>query len=122
MEPVIVDSSVWTRHLREPFIPMVNLLRERKVLAHPLVTAELMLGRVKDRTGLMEALRVLPPAPMVEHETVLELIEWEYLHGHGIGYVDAHLLASARARPGVMLWTDNPALCRLAEHFGVAAE
>ncbi|PAX07342.1 type II toxin-antitoxin system VapC family toxin [Sphingomonas lenta] len=122
MGPVIVDSSVWAKHLRRPSLMLRNLLRDRRVLTHPLVTAELMLGRLDDRWELLDAMRALPRAPVAEPDAVLALIETEFLYERKIGYVDANLLASARLRPGVMLWSEDVELIKLAEYFGVAAE
>jgi hypothetical protein len=38
----------------------------------------------------------------------------------GIGYVDAHLLASARLMVGTMLWTRDERLQLAAERLGLA--
>lgn len=52
---------------------------------------------------------------------VLRLIKSANLIGRGIGYVDAHLLASALITPGVKLWTLDQKLHKVAEELGVAA-
>lgn len=61
-------------------------------------------------------MRVATPA----HLTML--IEAEKLYGTGIGYIDAHLLASVRLTPGTQLWTRDKRLRAHAERLGVAAE
>ena len=43
------------------------------------------------------------------------------LHGSGIGWVDAHLLASALVGR-LRLWTTDPALATAAKELGVAYE
>jgi predicted nucleic acid-binding protein len=52
---------------------------------------------------------------------VLSFIEQQSLHGLGIGYVDAHLLASVRLTPGSALWTRDKRLVKIAEKLNVAA-
>jgi predicted nucleic acid-binding protein len=50
---------------------------------------------------------------------VLLLIEREQLMGRGIGYVDAHLLASAKLSHG-QLWSQDRRLVALAQQRGLA--
>ena len=52
---------------------------------------------------------------------VLGFIASHALYGIGIGYVDAHLLASARLTPGSTLWTLDKSLAAAALRLGVAA-
>ena len=54
------------------------------------------------------------------HEEFLDFIETNALYGLGIGYVDAHLLASVRLSPGALLWTRDKRLQQVAERFGLA--
>jgi hypothetical protein len=53
-------------------------------------------------------------------EEVLELIETGALYGLGIGYIDAHLLASVRLTAGTLLWTRDKLLHAVAQKLGVA--
>jgi predicted nucleic acid-binding protein len=50
------------------------------------------------------------------------MIEREKLFGFGIGYVDAHLLASVRLTHGALLWTRDKRLAAAAERLSVAAK
>ncbi len=50
------------------------------------------------------------------------MIEWHNLYSCGIGYVDAHLIASARISPGARLWSRDKRLRTQAERLGVAAD
>ena len=53
-------------------------------------------------------LKALPEAHLLEHEEVLGFLEARHLYGCGIGWVDAHLLASALLT-GCTIWTfDKP--------------
>jgi len=47
-------------------------------------------------------------------------IENARLYGEGVGYVDAHLLASARLMPGAAIWTRDKRLRSSAELMGLA--
>ncbi len=54
-------------------------------------------------------------------EEVAAFIEAERLYGLGIGYSDAHLLASTRLTATTTLWSRDPRLASAAEALGVAA-
>jgi predicted nucleic acid-binding protein len=51
---------------------------------------------------------------------VLGLIDAAALAGKGIGYVDAHLLVSARLTAGALLWTRDKRLRGIAETLGLS--
>jgi hypothetical protein len=53
---------------------------------------------------------------------VLHFIGRHALFGLGIGYVDAHLLASVRLTAGATLWTRDKRLLGVAERLGLAAD
>ena len=75
----------------------------------------------KDRTAVLIDVRRSPSVPVAEHGEVLALVERRRLMGTGIGWVDAHLLASALLAR-VRLWTLDQGLARQARRLGVAAE
>jgi hypothetical protein len=64
----------------------------------------------------------MPQPPLARHADVMRLIEVQQLHSTGIGYVDAHLLASARLTPGGKLWTRDTRLHVQADRLGIAFE
>jgi hypothetical protein len=55
----------------------------------------------------------LPQARVAEQEEVLHLLEARNLHGRGLGWVDAHLLA-ATLLTGCSIWTLDKPLRRAA--------
>src|SRR5258707_855926 len=115
---VLVDTSVWERFLlgRAPFAGGLDELLDRdEVLAHELVHGELLLGD-RGRPGLLASYDKLLRAPTVPHEEVLELVRSRKLWGHGIGWLDAHLLASALTTKSP-LWTADARLAALAEEL-----
>ena len=71
------------------------MLTDGQVLCHPFIVGEIACGALRNRSGILSLLAALPLAPMAEHEEVLRLIDSRGLHGRGIGWIDAHLIASA---------------------------
>ena len=92
---ILVDTSVWVGHLREGNSALARILKDANVLTHPFVIGELGCGNIKDRMRVLSDLGALPAAVPATHQEVLTLIEERRLWGHGIGWIDAHLLASA---------------------------
>ena len=105
MKPVLVDTSVWRRYFSGTATvrPLGGLLDEDgAVLVHPFIIGELVLGGLSTRQeGLFAR---LPSADVVPHEEVLAFVRRRRLVRRGIGWVDAHLLASALTS-SADLWT-----------------
>jgi predicted nucleic acid-binding protein len=92
---VLVDTSVWVTHLRQGEAVLANLLRDGLVLSHPFVTGELACGNLRERALILFSLATLPAATPASDAEVMRLIEDRKLWGRGLGWIDAHLLASA---------------------------
>ena len=118
---VLVDTSVWVAHLQRGNNELAGLLNRAQVLSHPFVLGELALGSLQQRVTVLNALQNLPQAHVASAGEVLSFIATHALHGIGIGYVNAHLLASARLTPGSMLWMLDKRLAAAALRLGVAA-
>lgn len=118
---ILVDTSVWIDHLRISSTALVRLLGEGRVLAHPFVVGELALGNLRHRAAVLEALRQMPRAISATDDEVFSFIETHRLHGLGIGYIDVHLLASARLT-GSRFWTRDQRLAAVAERLNLRAE
>lgn len=116
---IIVDTNVWIDHFHRPDPTLSVLLGELRSRIHPYVLGEIALGALRDRGKTLGALSDLPRAELALHEEVLRLIADRGLHGLGIGYVDAHLLASALLTPGSRLWTHDKRLAAAAERMDV---
>lgn len=117
---ILIDTSVWVDHLRVGDKMLARMLESKEVLVHPYVTGELALGNLPNRTLVLTALLRLPQAPVANHPEVLRFIELNSLFGLGIGYVDAHLLASVRLTPGATLLTRDKRLLAAAERLSLA--
>lgn len=107
---ILVDTSVWIDHLRSGDATLERFLSTGIVLGHPWIVGELALGNLAQRQTVLSLLKALPPAGVATEVEVLGLIDRERLHGRGIGYVDAHLLAATRLTPGARLWTRDKRL------------
>lgn len=115
---ILVDTSVWIAHFRKGGSRLAELLGEAAVLVHPFVVGELACGNLRNRAGILSDLEVLPSAVSATHEEVIRLVEDRKLWGLGIGWIDAHLLASALLSD-CQLWTMDKRLVRAAATAGV---
>ena len=117
---ILVDTSVWVDHFRAPIDEVDGLLAAVMLVQHPFVTGELALGSFKDRVSSLTLLRALPTAKVASEADFLTFVGHQKLAGTGIGFVDAHLLATCRLMPGTLLWSRDKRLERWAESVGVA--
>lgn len=106
---LLVDTSVWIGHLRRSDERLVRALEAGAVLTHPFVIGELACGSLCRRAEFLGELERLPLAAEATHEEVLQMVERHRLYGKGLGWVDLHLLTSARLS-GVELYTSDSAL------------
>ena len=105
----LVDTSIWADHFRQQNETLQLLLDHSQVVIHHLVIGELAMGHVSPRKEVLRSLDMLPKVRQANDLEVREFIEQHKLFGSGIGYVDAHLLASARISQ-VALWTRDKRL------------
>jgi len=115
----LVDTSVWIDHLRQGDDELVAALLAGQVLIHPWVVGELACGNLHDRKQVLDLLQSLPLSPVAVENEVVFFIDQHALMGRGIGYVDVHLLASARLAKA-RLWTRDKRLATVANELGIA--
>jgi predicted nucleic acid-binding protein len=115
---ILVDTSVWIEHLRAGNDRLRTLLFDEQVLCHPFVVGELACGTLQKREEILTMLKALPEAHLLEHEGVMSFLEARRTYGRGIGWVDAHLLASTLLT-GCTLWTFDKPLRRAAAALNV---
>jgi hypothetical protein len=115
---ILVDTSVWIAHFRKAGSRLGELLSEALVLVHPFIVGELACGNLKNRARILSDLEALPSAVSATHEEVMRLIEDRKLWSLGIGWIDAHLLASALLS-NCPFWTLDGRLVRAAAAAGV---
>lgn len=116
---IIVDSSIWIDHITRPEQTLGPLLLRDHALMHPHVLGEIALGRMKNREKVLERFLWLPVPNVAQEGHVLSMIEDDEFWGTGIGYSDAHILASTLITPGGKLWTRDKRLHAQAKRLGV---
>ena len=116
---MLVDTSVWIDHLRQGDAELAAALQAGQVGAHPFVVGELACGNLRARAEVLGLLQSLPPLAVATDKEVLFFMDEHALMGRGIGYVDVHLLASARLG-GALLWTRDQRLHAIATELGLA--
>jgi len=115
---ILVDTSVWVDLWRRGNAQLARLLEQDRVVVHPFVLGELALGRLTRRADVLRDLQALQAPRVAEHAEVLALIDRVPLWGRGIGWVDAHLLASALL-DRLSVWTLDRRLAGAATALGV---
>ena len=68
---------------------------------------------------MLGLLQDLPAAVAAEGAEVLGFVERHGLHGRGIGWVDAHLLAAVALTDGASLWTRDERLRAASQGAGL---
>lgn len=116
---ILVDTSVWIDHLRSGSEELGQLLGRQSVLMHPFVRGEIACGKLLNRAEVLGYLQRLPHAVVAEDGEVIDFIERRALAGRGIGYVDAHLLASCLLTDRATLWTRDMRLAAIAAELDV---
>jgi predicted nucleic acid-binding protein len=114
----LADTSVWVDHLRRGDPHLAQALVADQVFMHPFVLGEIACGNLPKRASTLSELELLPSARPAEDGEVLKFLEQHRLFGKGIGWIDAHLLASAMLTH-CFLWTHDSALARAAFPLGL---
>ena len=115
---ILADTSVWVDHFRKANRRLQNLLLNDRILIHPFIIGEIACGSLGKRTEILGSLRQLPHAATASHDEVIHLIEEHRLRGKGIGWIDAHLLASTLLT-NCRLWTADRRLRAVATELDV---
>lgn len=118
---VLVDTSVWIGFLsgKSPHARGLDaLLSAGEACGHDLVFGELLIGDKGGRRRFLDDYLLMHQAPTVPHGEVAAFVRHRRLHGRGIGWIDAHLLASVVVGRQ-QLWTADPRLAGVAKALGV---
>jgi len=116
---ILLDSSVWIDHIRQPEPGVAAALADGKVIQHPFVTAEISLGSIKDRLRMVTMLEALPAARVVGTGGWWRWVGEAGRQGGGLGGVEALLRACASDWGGPRLWTRDKRLLAQAERLGL---
>jgi hypothetical protein len=115
---MLVDTSVWVDHFRRRDPALAELLERGEVDCHPFIIGEIACGNLRRRTEILTLLQDLPQTPAVEHDEALAFVDTHDLIGSGLGWIDVHLLASARLG-GTFLWSRDRRLAAAAHRLGL---
>lgn len=118
---ILADTSVWVDHFRKGDARLSQFLFASQIAIHPFIVAELALGSLAERAKTLKYLELLPQVRVARTEEVRQMIERHALFGKGIGFVDAHLIASTLLTPHTVLWTRDRRLRELAGRVGVGS-
>jgi predicted nucleic acid-binding protein len=116
---ILVDTSVWVDHFRRRSDDLVRELEQDRVLTHPFIIGELALSGLVRRDEILGLLGSLPRAVAASHEETINAVQRWHLDGRGVGWVDAHLYASALLSAAT-LWTNDKRLRDLSAAAGMA--
>ena len=117
---LLVDTSVWIDHLRCANAQLSQLLCGNQVSMHSMIIGELACGNLHNRSELLALWQQLPKVKEASHQEVLYAIDQYQWMGKGIGYIDAHLLASTLLTDNTVLWTLDKRLQQTSVSLGVA--
>ena len=104
---VLVDTSIWIRFLakRNPYAAELGDLLDRgEAAGHDLIYGELLIGDSGGRREFLKSYGFIHRISTVPHADVVAFASARNLHGRGIGWIDAHLLASTLTSAST-LWT-----------------
>jgi predicted nucleic acid-binding protein len=118
---ILADTSVWVDHFRKRDAALYEQLQRNNIFTHPFIVTELVLGNLPDRQNAIASLDRLPMAKVAQLHEVRRLIEAHSLSRRGIGFVDAHLIASTLITPHTALWSRDRRLRDVAETLGLRA-
>lgn len=118
---IIVDTSIWVDFIRGQPTSLERLLGEARIVLHPFVLGELLLNGLPKRGGFsVDAFAKYAVAPVASVTEVAAFIGWAKLAGTGVGYVDTHLLVSAKMLADGQIMTSDNDLHTQAERFDLA--
>ena len=118
---ILADTSVWIDHFRLKDLKLSELLEANEIIIHSFIIGEIALGSFRQRSVILERLDDLPRLDLASDQEVRYLIEQEKLFSRGIGYVDTQLIASARLKPGTLIWTRDKRFHDIVEQLGLAS-
>ena len=120
---ILVDTSIWIDHINKGGLAHLDyLLAGESVLTHPLVIGEIAMGSLKNRKAQLALQGDLHQITAASDLEVMTLVETAKLHGSGLSYIDAHLLAAVTLDGLARLWTRDKRLRTLVNSLELMYE
>lgn len=91
---ILADTSIWIDHFRGGDDELIKITGDDLLVCHPMIIGELALGSLRDMTSVLDFFNAQREAQVATHDEVMAMIEKHCIFSLGIGYTDAHLLAS----------------------------
>jgi len=111
---ILVDTSIWIDHFRHGDAELRRIIDDDRLLCHPFIIGELALGSLRDRDVTLAFFEAQREAFVATHAEVMTMIDRHSIFNMGIGYTDAHLLASTLLDRRSSLWTNDKRLAAAA--------
>jgi predicted nucleic acid-binding protein len=102
---ILVDTSIWIDHLARSDSILALMIAENRIVQHPFVTGEILVGNPHQRERLQGFLRDLPSIDPVDEGQFHDVLDRAELWGRGLGFVDVHLIAAALIAGDTRIWT-----------------
>lgn len=116
---LVVDTSVWIAQFAGRGPDLSARLDDERVHLHEFILGELVLGTIPRGHPSAALLSKVPRVATLSHDETIEFVRLNRLEGSGIGWSDAHILASVVVS-GAALWTLDKPLRSAANELGVA--
>ncbi|MEY9785248.1 type II toxin-antitoxin system VapC family toxin [Sinorhizobium fredii] len=114
----LADTGIWIDHFRQADPQLIQTIKNDMLLCHPTILGKLALGSLRNREVTLGFLAVQREVTVATHDEVMAMIDEHQLYSMGIGYTDAHLLASTLIDSRAELWTRDKRLSKAAEKAG----
>lgn len=115
---ILADTSIWIDHFRHGDAELRRIIEDDRLLCHPVMIGGLALGSLRNRADVMVFLKAHWEAFIATHDEIMLMIDRHSIFRMGIGYSDAHLLASVLLDPRSTLWTKDKRLTIAAQKAG----
>ena len=115
---ILVDTSIWIDHFRHGDAELRTVIEDDQLLYHPFVIGELALRSLREREAVIAFLTAQREAVVATHVEVVTVVDRHAIFSIGIGYTDAHLLASTLLDQRASLWTRDKRLAVAAQKVG----
>lgn len=117
---ILVDTSIWIDHFRHGDTELQTIIEDDRLLCHLAIIGELALGSLRNRNDVINFLTAQREILVATHDEVMVMIDRHSIFSMGIGYTDAHLLASTLLDRRASLWTRDRRLASAAQKAGAA--
>jgi len=116
---ILADTNIWCNYFRQGEPTLSKLIEFDFLAIHPLVIGELSVGTLPSRQQTVKDLHAFPALRPATYQETHHLIEENKLWGKGLQWNDLAILASVLASDGVLLWTEDKRLAKVASEFGI---